>query len=70
MKELLDKLLKKRSSKERDGEQKQLKATLDSMFGEMDAANIKELNLIIKAIRFIKYFKHKIRINIERSRWN
>lgn len=42
-------IAEERSSKERDGEQKQLKATLDSMFGEMDAANIKELNLIIKA---------------------
>lgn len=41
-------IAEERASIERDGEQKQLKATLDSMFGDLDA-DVKELNLLIKA---------------------
>ncbi|VEU80504.1 translation initiation factor IF-2 [Haploplasma axanthum] len=37
-----------RIANEREGEQKQMKATLDSMFGQM-GAEVKELNLLIKA---------------------
>ncbi|HKL95503.1 MAG TPA: translation initiation factor IF-2 [Haploplasma sp.] len=41
-------IAEERASIEKDGEQKQLKATLDSMFGDLDA-DVKELNLLIKA---------------------
>lgn len=41
-------IAEERASIEKDGEQKQLKASLDSMFGEMND-DVKELNLLIKA---------------------